>query len=219
MACSFLKGRQRPSDSSVTVIPQTCRYRGARYACGLSITCVLAGGKPLDLCSGGMIWACCVDRDTTERPSEIAPVVHNASDRYSHNLFISIEGAYPPPALAQRGGSRQPFSPFNTTDNIPKACNTIPESHVELFNSIRVTYSCDEDRTQPKPLRLTAEPWFTALRPVKRRAVALLDNRTISHSKSSFENYHREAVRTWPMLDVWLNLTFDHLMTSRFDSV
>ncbi|KAL4712210.1 hypothetical protein ACJJTC_011071 [Scirpophaga incertulas] len=61
------------------MIPQTCRYRGARYPCGLSISCVLGGGKPLDLCSGGMIWACCVDRDTTERPSEIAPVVHNAS--------------------------------------------------------------------------------------------------------------------------------------------
>uniref|UniRef100_A0A2A4JXT5 Peptidase S1 domain-containing protein n=1 Tax=Heliothis virescens TaxID=7102 RepID=A0A2A4JXT5_HELVI len=61
------------------LIPQTCRYRGARYPCGLSISCVLGGGKPLDLCSGGMIWACCVDRETTERPTEIAPVVHNAS--------------------------------------------------------------------------------------------------------------------------------------------
>ncbi|XP_026483798.1 serine proteinase stubble-like isoform X4 [Vanessa tameamea] len=61
------------------MIPQTCRYRGARYPCGLSISCVLGGGKPLDLCSGGMIWACCVDKDTTERPTEIAPVVHNAS--------------------------------------------------------------------------------------------------------------------------------------------
>ncbi|XP_049882965.1 serine proteinase stubble-like [Pectinophora gossypiella] len=61
------------------MIPQTCRFRGARYPCGLSISCVLGGGKPLDLCSGGMIWACCVDRDTTDRPSEVAPVVHNAS--------------------------------------------------------------------------------------------------------------------------------------------
>ncbi|XP_022817271.1 brain-specific serine protease 4 isoform X3 [Spodoptera litura] len=65
--------------SSLGLIPQTCRYRGARYPCGLSISCVLGGGKPLDLCSGGMIWACCVDRETTERPTEVAPVVHNAS--------------------------------------------------------------------------------------------------------------------------------------------
>ncbi|KAL0809698.1 hypothetical protein ABMA28_011212 [Loxostege sticticalis] len=71
------------------MIPQTCRYRGSRYPCGLSISCVLGGGKPLDLCSGGMIWACCVDRDTTERPSEIAPVVHNASD------LIELIGTFP----------------------------------------------------------------------------------------------------------------------------
>ncbi|CAG9573628.1 unnamed protein product [Danaus chrysippus] len=61
------------------MIPQTCRYRGARYACALSISCVLGGGKPLDLCSGGMIWSCCVDKETTERPTEVAPPVHNAS--------------------------------------------------------------------------------------------------------------------------------------------
>ncbi|VVC97436.1 unnamed protein product [Leptidea sinapis] len=61
------------------MIPQSCRYRGARYSCGLSISCVIGGGKPLDLCSGGMIWACCVDRETTEKPTEIAPVIHNAS--------------------------------------------------------------------------------------------------------------------------------------------
>ncbi|XP_048002001.1 serine proteinase stubble-like isoform X4 [Leguminivora glycinivorella] len=61
------------------MIPQTCRYRGSRYPCGLSISCVLGGGKPMDLCSGGMIWACCVDRETTERPAEVAPTVHNAS--------------------------------------------------------------------------------------------------------------------------------------------
>ncbi|CAG5052916.1 unnamed protein product [Parnassius apollo] len=71
------------------MIPQTCRYRGARYPCGLSISCVLGGGKPLDLCSGGMIWACCVDRDTTEKPTEIAPIVHNASD------LIELIGTFP----------------------------------------------------------------------------------------------------------------------------
>ncbi|XP_037295954.1 proclotting enzyme isoform X3 [Manduca sexta] len=71
------------------MIPQTCRFRGARYPCGLSISCVFGGGKPLDLCSGGMIWACCVDRDTTERPNEAAPVVHNASD------LIELIGTFP----------------------------------------------------------------------------------------------------------------------------
>lgn len=45
------------------VIPQTCKYHGHKYECGLSISCVLGGGKPIDLCSGGMIWSCCVDKE------------------------------------------------------------------------------------------------------------------------------------------------------------
>ncbi|XP_017491331.1 PREDICTED: serine proteinase stubble isoform X4 [Rhagoletis zephyria] len=45
------------------LIPQSCRFRGHKFECGLSISCVLGGGKPVDLCSGGMIWSCCVDKD------------------------------------------------------------------------------------------------------------------------------------------------------------
>jgi len=48
---------------SVSVIPQTCKYKGAKFECGLSISCVLGGGRPIDLCSGGLIWSCCVDDD------------------------------------------------------------------------------------------------------------------------------------------------------------
>ncbi|XP_048002000.1 brain-specific serine protease 4-like isoform X3 [Leguminivora glycinivorella] len=74
-----LSGHKSKFFDEIGLIPQTCRYRGSRYPCGLSISCVLGGGKPMDLCSGGMIWACCVDRETTERPAEVAPTVHNAS--------------------------------------------------------------------------------------------------------------------------------------------
>ncbi|XP_012274172.1 serine proteinase stubble isoform X1 [Orussus abietinus] len=45
------------------LIPQTCKYRGTKFECGLSISCVLGGGRPVDLCSGGLIWSCCVDDD------------------------------------------------------------------------------------------------------------------------------------------------------------
>ncbi|XP_032688309.1 serine proteinase stubble-like isoform X6 [Odontomachus brunneus] len=45
------------------LIPQSCKYKGAKFECGLSISCVLGGGRPVDLCSGGMIWSCCVDDD------------------------------------------------------------------------------------------------------------------------------------------------------------
>ncbi|KAK9679120.1 Trypsin [Popillia japonica] len=81
-------GRRTPISTTETqgiidmlgrMIPQSCRYKGVKYECGLSISCVINGGKPLDLCSGGMIWSCCVDRDphVASRPSP--PPLNNAS--------------------------------------------------------------------------------------------------------------------------------------------
>ena len=61
------------------VIPQTCKFKGRRYECGLSISCVLGGGKPLDLCSGGMIWSCCVDRELHQESNPTLGAVQNAS--------------------------------------------------------------------------------------------------------------------------------------------
>ncbi|XP_061397380.1 probable threonine protease PRSS50 [Musca vetustissima] len=62
------------------MIPQTCRYRGQKFECGLSISCVLSGGKPLDLCSGGMIWSCCVDKEETSEEETNKGQVNNTSD-------------------------------------------------------------------------------------------------------------------------------------------
>lgn len=62
------------------VIPQSCRFRGHKFECGLSISCVLGGGKPLDLCSGGMIWSCCVDKDIDAEESPHAAPVNNTSE-------------------------------------------------------------------------------------------------------------------------------------------
>lgn len=63
--------------SIFAVIPQTCKYKGRRFECGLSISCVLAGGKPIDSCSGGMIWSCCVDKELHQEST--AGMVQNAS--------------------------------------------------------------------------------------------------------------------------------------------
>jgi hypothetical protein len=59
----------------LSVIPQTCRYKSKKYECGLSISCVLSGGQPMDLCSGGMIWSCCVDKASPpqDHDSESSP--------------------------------------------------------------------------------------------------------------------------------------------------
>ena len=47
------------------MVPNHCWYQGHRYECGLSLSCVFAGSKPLDLCNGGMVWSCCVPRART----------------------------------------------------------------------------------------------------------------------------------------------------------
>ena len=71
-----------------TVIPQTCKFKGRRFECGLSISCVLGGGKPVDLCSGGMIWSCCVDRDMHQESNPALGAVNNASKYFSLSFFL-----------------------------------------------------------------------------------------------------------------------------------
>ncbi|XP_076285346.1 uncharacterized protein LOC143211489 isoform X2 [Lasioglossum baleicum] len=63
------------------MIPQTCTYKGATFDCGLSISCVLGGGRPIDLCSGGLIWSCCVDDDDIPEkvPRPTVGLLQNAS--------------------------------------------------------------------------------------------------------------------------------------------
>lgn len=53
--------------SGVNLVPNNCWYRGTKYECALSITCAVQGQKSLDLCNGGLIWTCCVDRDQIDR--------------------------------------------------------------------------------------------------------------------------------------------------------
>jgi len=56
-----------------TVVPNHCWYSGERYECGLSLSCVFAGSKALDLCNGGMIWSCCVPRQKIRDKVYIEP--------------------------------------------------------------------------------------------------------------------------------------------------
>lgn len=62
-------------------MPNNCWYRGHKYECGLSLSCVFGGNKALDLCNGGMIWSCCVPRDRVREGDEEAyGSVSNASE-------------------------------------------------------------------------------------------------------------------------------------------
>ncbi|EAT48737.1 AAEL000238-PA [Aedes aegypti] len=82
------------------MIPQTCRHKGRKFECGLSISCVLGGGKPVDLCSGGMIWSCCIDRDFHQQDPDLElGTVHNASD------IINLFDFYPSPSSSSSSSS------------------------------------------------------------------------------------------------------------------
>ncbi|KAL0268738.1 UNVERIFIED_CONTAM: hypothetical protein PYX00_010560 [Menopon gallinae] len=80
------------------MIPQTCWYKGVKFDCGLSISCVLAGGKPLDLCSGGMIWSCCVSTEKIPAKDPAFGTLHNATmqfilnNQHHINRFTSNNG-------------------------------------------------------------------------------------------------------------------------------
>lgn len=52
---------------NVNLVPNNCWYRGEKYECALSLTCAMQGRKSLDLCNGGLIWTCCVDRDKIDK--------------------------------------------------------------------------------------------------------------------------------------------------------
>ena len=52
---------------AVNLVPNNCWYRGEKYECALSLTCAMQGQKSLDLCNGGLIWTCCVDRDKIDK--------------------------------------------------------------------------------------------------------------------------------------------------------
>ncbi|KAK6634643.1 hypothetical protein RUM43_012044 [Polyplax serrata] len=73
-----------------SMIPQSCWYKGIKFDCGLSISCVLAGGKPLDLCSGGMIWSCCVSPEKITVKDPNINALQNASKSILFHFIINL---------------------------------------------------------------------------------------------------------------------------------
>ncbi|XP_055920710.1 serine proteinase stubble isoform X1 [Eupeodes corollae] len=97
------------------MIPQTCRFRGHKFECGLSISCVLGGGKPVDLCSGGMIWSCCVDRELDSDKDQNAAVAQNTSDIiHLHDIYPDLANTNKPHLHLNR-----PHYPNNMNEKYP----------------------------------------------------------------------------------------------------
>ncbi|CAL8130666.1 unnamed protein product [Orchesella dallaii] len=92
---------------NLAVIPQNCWHAGKKYGCALSVSCVLQGSKPLDLCNGGMIWACCVPREKASESSSSVGILDNppmsSNKSYPYDL-------YSPPAIDHSNPNRRPYT-------------------------------------------------------------------------------------------------------------
>ncbi|XP_067630327.1 uncharacterized protein [Eurosta solidaginis] len=95
------------------LIPQSCRFRGHKFECGLSISCVLGGGKPLDLCSGGMIWSCCVDKDLDAEDTHAGQVNNTSDIIHLHDIYpdLMAHKRYPPLSGSSSSSSSLTYSP------------------------------------------------------------------------------------------------------------
>ena len=74
---------------AVNLVPNNCWYRGEKYECALSLTCAMQGQKSLDLCNGGLIWTCCVDRDKIDK---IDPDLGALSDAKCGEIYTGETG-------------------------------------------------------------------------------------------------------------------------------
>jgi len=83
VATSILGGASDKNTGPV-LIPNHCWYRGDQYDCNLATTCVFTGKKPMDLCNGGMIWSCCVDREKVDAIDPDKGVVKDAQCGVTH---------------------------------------------------------------------------------------------------------------------------------------
>ena len=55
----------------VLSFPQQCFYQGESYPCGLGMNCWMSGKRPVDLCSGGVVWSCCVPQNVQASPANV----------------------------------------------------------------------------------------------------------------------------------------------------
>ena len=67
------------------IVPNHCWYRGEKYDCALSLTCAISGKKSMDLCNGGLIWTCCIDRDKVDR---VDPELGVRTDAKCGEVFV-----------------------------------------------------------------------------------------------------------------------------------
>ncbi|TDG51740.1 hypothetical protein AWZ03_001800 [Drosophila navojoa] len=133
------------------MIPQSCRFRGHKFECGLSISCVLGGGKPLDLCSGGMIWSCCVDKDLDAEESPHAAPINNTSDIiHLHDIYPDLSPAVSKPAHHQA---------HHQTQHNSHNSNNINSNGLPAASSARPAYPSHAYYSTKRPALYNSNPY------------------------------------------------------------
>jgi len=69
LICDFFSTSS--SSPLILAFPQQCHYQGEQYQCGTGMGCWMQGMRPVDLCSGGVMWSCCVPHSVPASPAGI----------------------------------------------------------------------------------------------------------------------------------------------------
>ena len=80
------------NSGGLSLLPNNCWFKGSKFECGLSVSCVISGKKSMDLCNGGYIWSCCVDRDQIDRVDPKIGAISNATCGVIHQRDSRIVG-------------------------------------------------------------------------------------------------------------------------------
>ncbi|KAF4521317.1 hypothetical protein B566_EDAN002321, partial [Ephemera danica] len=139
------------------MIPQSCWYRGDKYDCALSLTCMLGSRKPLDLCSGGMIWSCCVPHHklvSAEVTSPAVAAIENATLDFLLNRPLATNNFYDRPPYYPNGGhgpqAPPPYRPLAITTRRPTtSIGTIQE----IFHTNNNNNNNNNHNNRPPPYR------------------------------------------------------------------
>ncbi|KAK4287848.1 hypothetical protein Pmani_039094 [Petrolisthes manimaculis] len=162
-------------------IPQKCWYKSSQYDCGLSVSCVFQGSKPFDLCSGGMIWSCCVPRDKVDAIDENLGAIgndvshhHHNNNNHHHQQGFNNDGPPPGTSFTHLGSSNnnrpldshRPSSSSSSFDDDRFFPNTQRPSSILVPHRPQDRPSSHESRPPHRPLRpLPARPPHPFARP------------------------------------------------------
>jgi len=147
------------------VVPNHCWYQSTKYECGLSLSCVFAGAKALDLCNGGMIWSCCVPRDRVVDQAQLDS--HHAVENATYQASSSLASMFDFDPEAYYPINDQPFSPTRPPrpQRPTRATFYRPSTPRPLHNHHSVSHHHNNNNNNHHYPRPTSPPYTRPTRP------------------------------------------------------